>query len=354
MLADPFARTAPAPTLQCKSAALGLSVLRRCCARGQGCRVVGVQNLAVRRVSAHSVGMALGRATSRSRARRGVTCLALCWLLGSGCGSGTLEPSARAEAAHTRGTAVPEDEPARALPLSAACAQQGQPIAKAVTQLVVVTSSGFDTWRAELRRYERPVGGSWRAVGEQIPVVLGRAGYAWGDGVHGSGAPEGRTGPLKREGDGRSPAGVFALGTVHGYAADAPAGATLAYEQASAQQRCVDDPHAAEYNRIVEAGPRGESWRSAERMRRDDELYELALDIAHNRSPVVPGHGSCIFAHVWANAQTPVTGCTGMALSDLKALLIWLEPEALWVSLPIQEYQALRACWDLPPTPNQG
>jgi len=286
----------------------------------------------------------------------GVARLAVCWLLSSSCGSGTLEPSARAEAPHTRSPTSTTTEPdsARALPLSAACAQQGQPLAKTVTQLVVVTSSGFDTWRAQLQRYERPVGGGWRAVGEQVPVVLGHAGYAWGDGVHGSGAPDGRSGPLKREGDGRSPAGVFALGTVHGYAADAPTGATLPYEQATARQRCVDDPQAAAYNRIVEAGPRGESWRSAERMRRDDDLYELALDIAHNRSPVVPGHGSCIFAHVWADAQTPVTGCTGMASSELKVLLIWLKPEALWVSLPIQEYQALRACWDLPLTPNQG
>jgi L,D-peptidoglycan transpeptidase YkuD (ErfK/YbiS/YcfS/YnhG family) len=147
---------------------------------------------------------------------------------------------------------------------------------------------------------------------------------------------------------------VYALGTVHGYAAQAPDGATLPYAQASAKQRCVDDPRAAEYNRIVEAGPRGESWRSAERMRRDDDVYELALDIEHNRTPVVPGHGSCIFAHVWVNAQTPVAGCTGMTLSELKALLIWLKPGALWVSLPIQEYQALRACWDLPASPNQG
>jgi L,D-peptidoglycan transpeptidase YkuD (ErfK/YbiS/YcfS/YnhG family) len=142
---------------------------------------------------------------------------------------------------------------------------------------------------------------------------------------------------------------VFAIGTVHGYAADAPAGSTLPYEQASAAQRCVDDPRAAQYNRIVEAGPRGESWRSAERMRRDDGVYELALDIEHNRSPVVPGHGSCIFAHVWVSAQTPVAGCTGMALSKLEELLIWLKPGALWVALPSQEYQALSACWDLPP-----
>lgn len=274
----------------------------------------------------------------------------------AGCGSGAIERSVRAEAAPGRGAPAASADPGapQALPPSAACAPLGQPIASSVTQLVVVTSSGFDTWRAQLQRYARSAAGGWQAVGETVPVVLGRAGYAWGDGVHGSGAPAGRSGPVKREGDGRSPAGVFALGTVHGYAPEPPAGASLPYEQASDRKRCVDDPRAAQYNRIVEAELSGESWRSAERMLRDDGVYELALDIEHNRSPVVPGHGSCIFAHVWVDAHTPVAGCTGMALSELKTLLIWLKPGALWVALPVQEYQALRACWNLPSAPNQG
>jgi L,D-peptidoglycan transpeptidase YkuD (ErfK/YbiS/YcfS/YnhG family) len=270
------------------------------------------------------------------------------WWASSSCGSGALERSARAESSHARSVTVEVQGATRALPPTAACEQLGQPIAPSVTQLVVVTSADFTAWRAELQRYERSSGGAWRASGPRLPVVLGRSGYAWGDGLHGSGAPVSRTGPRKREGDGRSPAGVFAIGTMHGYAATAPAGATLPYQQATAAQRCVDDPRAAEYNRIVEAGPHGESWRSAERMRRDDAVYELALDIEHNRSPVIAGHGSCIFAHVWVNAQTPVAGCTGMELAELRALLVWLQPGALWVSLPGEEYRALRTCGDLP------
>lgn len=270
---------------------------------------------------------------------------ASCWLLvGAAAGCGAFERSARAEASHGRGLGVVEAKPELAL----TCAGGESPIGPSVTQLVVVTAPSFDAWHAQLRRYARAPGAAWQLVGEPISVVLGRAGLAWGDGLHGSGAPRGRTGPVKREGDGRSPAGVFALGNVHGYAADAPAGVTLPYAQATAALRCVDDPSAAEYNHIVEAGPRAASWRSAERMRRDDAVYELALDIEHNRAPVVPEHGSCIFAHVWVNAQTPVAGCTGMALSELRDLLTWLKPGALWVALPDAEYQALGACWKLP------
>jgi zinc D-Ala-D-Ala dipeptidase len=296
--------------------------------------------------------MVHGRTVSGCRA------LAACGLLvslASGCSA--LEPSARAEATANR-AAVPAsstelERDARAA-IAASCAGVDSPIDPAVTQLVVVTASGFDVWRAQLQRYARTGTGAWQAVGEPLAVVLGRAGYAWGDGVHGTGAPAGRPGPLKREGDGRSPAGVFALGVVHGYAAAAPAGMTLPYERATAAQRCVDDPRAAQYNRVVESAASGDSWRTAERMRRDDAVYELALDIEHNRSPVVPGHGSCIFAHVWVDARTPVAGCTGMALPELRELLTWLKPGAMWVALPIQEYQALRGCWKLPDSPNQG
>jgi L,D-peptidoglycan transpeptidase YkuD (ErfK/YbiS/YcfS/YnhG family) len=267
-------------------------------------------------------------------------CVGLALLVSAAlCGCGAFERSARAET--TR----------------AACTSGEGPIDASVKQLVVVTAPSFDSWRAQLQRYARSTAGAWEPVGESLPVVLGRAGYAWGDGRHGSGAPSGRPGPVKREGDGRSPAGVFALGTLHGYAPDAPSGVSLQYQPSTAAQRCVDDPRSSDYNRIVEPGPAGDgvgtTWKSAERMRRDDNVYELALDIEHNRAPVVPGHGSCIFAHVWVNAQTPVAGCTGMALAALRNLLAWIEPGALWVALPVQEYQALNTCWKLPDAPNQ-
>jgi uncharacterized protein YijF (DUF1287 family) len=222
------------------------------------------------------------------------------------------------------------------------------PIAADVTQLVVVLSARFDDWRARAQRYEREPGGPFRRVGAALPAVLGGAGYGWGDGLHGRGAPPRREGPIKREGDRRSPAGVFSLGTVYGYAATASA-LRLPYRQATADTRCVDDPGSAHYNQIVSIAETGERWRSAELMRRHDDLYELALEIEHNRSPVRPGHGSCIFAHVWAGPDVAVTGCTGFAKPDLRRLLEWLKPRsAAWVALPQEEYLTLRAAWGLP------
>jgi uncharacterized protein YijF (DUF1287 family) len=222
------------------------------------------------------------------------------------------------------------------------------PIAERTTQLVVVLSDHFGDWHARLQRYERAPGKPFRRVGAALPAVLGAAGYGWGDGLHGDGAPEGRAGPIKREGDLRSPAGVFALGTVHGYAASRTA-LRLPYRQANADLRCVDDASSPQYNQIVSLRDMEPSWRSAEHMLREDGMYELALDLEHNKRPIRAGHGSCIFAHVWAGPELPVTGCTALARVDLYTLLDWLKPgEASWVALPEPEYRALRSQWGLP------
>lgn len=221
------------------------------------------------------------------------------------------------------------------------------PISALRTQLISVTTNTWQATRGALRRYERQPGKTWRAVGAPMRVVLGRAGLGWGNGLHGSGAPGRRTGPTKREGDGRSPAGVYELGSVYGYA-EAAKDIALPYAASGAALRCVDDPQSPQYNQIVpERDPA--SWRSAERMRRDDDLYELALVVRHNADPVVPGHGSCIFVHVWQSADTPVTGCTALDKANLKTLLRWLRPNAaVVVALPSSEYTALSREWGLP------
>jgi D-alanyl-D-alanine dipeptidase len=135
---------------------------------------------------------------------------------------------------------------------------------------------------------------------------------------------------------------------VHGYASS-PGALRLPYRQATHDLHCVDDPGSPYYNRIVSTAEVGERWRSAEPMRREDELYELTLDIEHNKTPVTAHHGSCIFVHVWSGAEVPVTGCTALAMRDLRSLLEWLKPDqARWVALPEPEYGALRGAWGLP------
>lgn len=223
------------------------------------------------------------------------------------------------------------------------------PISALETQLLLVLSDAWTGFQARMQRYEREPGKRWRAVGAPIPTVLGHGGYGWGDGLHGDGPPPGRAGPLKREGDGRSPAGVFALGTGYGHAPAASAGLRIPYVQSTQAHLCVDDPASTHYNRIIAASEFQSDWRSAERMRSDDGGYELAIEVEHNRAPVRAAHGSCIFLHAWAGPSTPVLGCTAMAPEALHELARWLQPNAaVLVALPRAEYRALREGWGLP------
>src|SRR6478672_7526169 len=82
------------------------------------------------------------------------------------------------------------------------------------TQMVLVVTPAWDSTSGSLRRFERTAPtGAWRQVGDVEPIVVGRTGVAWDDRRVRAASGE----PVKREGDGRSPAGVFALDTAFGF-----------------------------------------------------------------------------------------------------------------------------------------
>jgi L,D-peptidoglycan transpeptidase YkuD (ErfK/YbiS/YcfS/YnhG family) len=206
-----------------------------------------------------------------------------------------------------------------------------------VGQLVFVTSSSWTARTGTISRFER-AGKDWKRSGPPRDVVLGRNGMGWGLGLH----SEQRDGPLKVEGDGRSPAGVFELGTSFGYAASPPAGVMMPYRVIGENDFFVDDPQANDYNRWVTLS-RGEDpekyWASYETMLRPDGLYALGVVVRHNTDPAVAGRGSAIFLHLWRSPSAATSGCTAMSKEDLIELLAWLNPEKrpLLIQLPREE-----------------
>ncbi|UCH30309.1 MAG: hypothetical protein JSV06_04590 [Myxococcales bacterium] len=233
-------------------------------------------------------------------------------------------------------------------------AEAAAPISADKTQLVTVVSAEWTAFRATLRRYERDPGQRWKPAGRPVDVVLGREGYGWGRGLHGTSPPEGRPGPIKREGDGRSPAGAFSIGTAYGYA-PARKDISVLYVQTTGELRCVDDPDSNHYNRIVSTAETNVDWQSAEHMRREDDLYVLAIVVEHNTEAPKPGAGSCIFIHLWEGPDKGMSGCTAMALDPLEELAGWLRPDAaVYVALPRSEYEALKQPWALPTIPLLG
>lgn len=216
-------------------------------------------------------------------------------------------------------------------------------------QLVLVTTPEWNADHGTLRRFERR-DGAWHAVGDAAPVMVGRNGTAWGLGLH----PAQPDGPVKREGDGRAPAGAFAIGTAFGYPGDVDT--ALPYAAMDAGDWCIDVPASPLYNRIVDARDVGADAveGSTEPMRRDlhadgDQRYRLGFVIEHN-ARAIPGAGSCIFAHLWKSPRDATAGCTAMADPVMLALLDWIDPahEPVFVLLPLPEYHRLQPTWQLP------
>lgn len=246
--------------------------------------------------------------------------------------------------------------------LLAACghAPRGAGAAAAPTagagQLVLVVTDGWEATTGRLQRYERDAADRWRPVGDAAPVAVGRGGSGWGSGLHPA-VDDG--GPVKREGDGRAPAGVFAIGTAFGYLAPAAVDSGLRYAQMDAADWCIDVPESPLYNRIVSSDEVGAAAveGSTEPMRRDlhqdgDVRYRLGYVIEHNAA-ATPGGGSCIFAHLWRTPGEATAGCTAMDEPAMRAMLAWLAParKPVFVLLPRDAHARLQAAWALPPAP---
>lgn len=215
-------------------------------------------------------------------------------------------------------------------------------------QLIVVTAPGWNHHAGRLSRFELQ-GTQWAPVGQVAEVNLGRRGLAWGRGL----TPIGKSGLRKKEGDGRSPAGIFALGTAFGAERTLPEGAQgYPYLAAGPSNYCVEDVRSEYYNQLIDANDvatRG--WQRWSALARSDGLFDWGVFVEHNTTPTRVGRGSCIFLHVWRAKGVGTSGCTAMPIETARALVAWLDVERrpLLVQLPESVYEELAPRYDLPP-----
>jgi L,D-peptidoglycan transpeptidase YkuD (ErfK/YbiS/YcfS/YnhG family) len=128
----------------------------------------------------------------------------------------------------------------------------------------------------------------------------------------------------KREGDNRSPVGVWMIRQVL-YRPDVyPNGPTTALpvEAMAPDDGWCDAPGDPAYNRPVKLPYPA----SAEQLWRDDHVYDLVGILAHNDDPPVPGMGSAIFLHLAREDYSGTEGCVALARGDLEALLAIARP----------------------------
>lgn len=214
-------------------------------------------------------------------------------------------------------------------------------------QMVLVTTKDWNAVQGRLQRYER-TGKNWKAVGDAFDVVVGRNGLAWGTGLHEPPKEE----PIKKEGDGKSPAGIFILSSAFGFAKKEEANwLRLPYTHVTESTECVDDVKSNHYNRIVDKFQVGDfDWNSSEKMLQVGEQYRWGIFVNHNTYPRVKGDGSCIFLHIRAASDKGTSGCTAMESANMDTLLKWLDKNKrpVLVQLPQNEYERLKKKWKLP------
>jgi L,D-peptidoglycan transpeptidase YkuD (ErfK/YbiS/YcfS/YnhG family) len=148
-------------------------------------------------------------------------------------------------------------------------------------------------------------GENWLTYGDvQVRCALGRTGV--------------KAAVDKREGDGASPIGLWPIRRVlwRPDRGDAP---VTAFPLSSIQpddgwSDTSDDPN---YNQPV----KHPYPVSAEKMWREDALYDIVLVLGHNDDPVVAGMGSAIFLHCAHADYRPTQGCVALAKPDVIDLL---------------------------------
>lgn len=225
------------------------------------------------------------------------------------------------------------------------------PIPNETKQIILVTTPDWNSVSGTLRQFAKGKdGGAWHLTGKEIPIVVGRSGLAWGRGLH---PTNDLSGPIKKEGDGKSPAGIYKLSSAFGREAFETVNfIQLPYQQLLAPIECVDDVKSHVYNQIVDRNTTKVDWNSSEKMRDVGEQYRLGVVVDHNVSPREPGAGSCIFLHIWKNQSTGTSGCTAMEGEQMEQLLHWLDAKKhpVLVQLPEAQYEQLKSQWNLPST----
>jgi len=185
-------------------------------------------------------------------------------------------------------------------------------------QLIVVTTKNWSTSNGTLQRYEQ-TDKKWYKVGRVINIKLGRNGLGWGIGLH--------TTPkdakhIKKEGDGKAPAGIFTLKQAFGYQ---PFVVEYPYEIYKSTDHCVDDVNSKLYNKIVDSKKVHIDYKSKEHMKFPKDYYKYGIVVNHNHideEGALKGAGSCIFIHI---KKVPTAGCTVMTEGEMKEIIKWLD-----------------------------
>ncbi len=127
-----------------------------------------------------------------------------------------------------------------------------------------------------------------------------------------------------KEGDGKSPEGVFELGSAFGYGG-APAGSLWPWRESTDNDYWIEDSNSKYYNQYVSIDTVSKDWKASVKLR--IPYYRRAIEVKYNTENK-KGLGSAIFLQIWENENTNTGGCTAMNKDTIETVIKWLRPEA--------------------------
>ncbi len=158
------------------------------------------------------------------------------------------------------------------------------------------------------RKPAEPTRGVLTAGALSLPVALGRGGVK----------------ANKREGDGATPRGTFRLRRLW-WRSDRHARprTLLPIRRIAGDDGWCEDPADRHYNQPVKVPPGSK----ADRLARQDLLYDFIIELDHNTRPRVSGRGSAVFIHIARDGFRPTAGCVALTMPALRRLITHLSAQ---------------------------
>jgi L,D-peptidoglycan transpeptidase YkuD (ErfK/YbiS/YcfS/YnhG family) len=191
-------------------------------------------------------------------------------------------------------------------------AQDCPEVLKRATRLLVASTATPNDKSGRIRLYERASSSErWRIAGQGLPIVVGRNGLAWGWTATSLTRPGE---PIKREGDKRTPAGIFGLGRPFGFGASRLPGYLRLQRGATF---CVDDATSPYYGQIVSRARAGRGVTGEDMA--TIGLYRRGILVSYPPQAARRA-GSCIFIHVWRRPTSGTLGCIATSENTVERL----------------------------------
>ncbi|WLV25116.1 SH3 domain-containing protein [Aciduricibacillus chroicocephali] len=170
------------------------------------------------------------------------------------------------------------------------------------SQLILVTSNGGKSSKADIMTYDRNKKGKW-VLRMKVKGHIGKYGFTTN----------------KTEGNSETPVGKYTIGTAFGQKGNP--GTKLPFRNITNDDVWVDDPSSKLYNTWQSREKTEHMWKSAENM--NHKLYKYGFVINYNTKRI-PNKGSAIFFHI-GNSYT--LGCTATSETNVIRILKWLDPK---------------------------